>query len=287
MCAALKASGCRVRINDYRCARANPHYPVGIVGFPIILERWSLPNPALLGPSLYDHPGLAPHLFDDNRFKKYVVLADWTYDLFFPYFGERCIKWFAGIDLAEWPDLSTCEKPYDFLIYDKVRWDHDELQASLIDPICRMLEARGLTSQIVRYGFHDHDTYRRMLSESRSVLFLCEHETQGIAYQEALASGAPVLAWDNGFWLDPLWQRFHCTAPAASSVPFFSHSCGERFASIAEFAPALERFLAGHASYDSRGYVRQHLSPAASARIYQDAYFSLLLDAPHRVHPRL
>jgi hypothetical protein len=35
------------------------------------------------------------------------------------------------------------------------------------------------------------------------MLFLCEHETRGLAYQEALASNVPILAWDTGFWLDP------------------------------------------------------------------------------------
>ena len=41
---ALLKSGYKVRINDYRTARNNPSYPVGIVGFPIILENWTLPS---------------------------------------------------------------------------------------------------------------------------------------------------------------------------------------------------------------------------------------------------
>jgi hypothetical protein len=51
----------------------------------------------------------------------------------------------------------------------------------------------------VRYKFHDHYSYRRLLQRSRALVFLCEHETQAIAYQEALASNVPVLAWDNGY----------------------------------------------------------------------------------------
>lgn len=276
LCRALKASGCRVRVNDYRFAKANPDYPVGVVGCLQILKDWELRNPALLGPSLYDHPGLAPKLLDDPRFRKYLVLADWTYDVFFPYYGERCVKWFAGIDVAEWPDLSKREKQFDFLIYDKIRWDHDELQSSLIEPICRTLDARQLTYKVLRYKFHDHETYRQMLAEARGMIFLCEHETQGLAYQEALASGVPILAWDNGYWLDPLWQRFGDRPPAASSVPFFSPECGERFARTEDFTPALDRFLARLQSLDPRGFVRRRLSLEDSAKIYREAYFSML-----------
>ena len=36
-------------------------------------------------------------------------------------------------------------------------------------------------------------SYRALLRRSKSMLFLCESETQGMAYQEALASNVPVL----------------------------------------------------------------------------------------------
>ena len=35
------------------------------------------------------------------------------------------------------------------------------------------------------------------------MVFLCEHENQDIAYQQALACGVPILAWDRGgYWQD-------------------------------------------------------------------------------------
>jgi len=34
------------------------------------------------------------------------------------------------------------------------------------------------------------------LSRGRSMLFLCEHETQGLAYQQAIAAGLTILDWD-------------------------------------------------------------------------------------------
>jgi glycosyltransferase involved in cell wall biosynthesis len=105
------------------------------------------------------------------------------------------------------------------------------------------------------------------------MVFLCEHETQGLAYQEALASNVPILAWDNGYWLDPLWKRFSKTMIPATSVPYFSPDCGERFADLKAFAPALDRFLERLPSLQPRKYIAENLTMERSAEIYADYYF--------------
>ena len=100
-----------------------------------------------------------------------------------------------------------------------------------------------------------------------------------MAYQEALASNVPVLAWDNGYWLDPLWRRVSDKMIKASSVPFFSEECGERFNDLAGFEPALERFLERLPGFEPRRYVTSVLSMQQSAEIYAQAYFGLIEEA--------
>jgi glycosyltransferase involved in cell wall biosynthesis len=273
---ALENTGHKVHVNDYRTARKNPAYPVGLVGFPVLLENWNLPNPALLGPSLYDHPMLAPNLFDNPHYRKYVALAPWTKDMYAPVYGDRCFCWFAGIDLKQWPDLSNNPKKYDFLVYDKIRWDHDQFQTSLIDPILKELTAKSLSYRLLRYKMHDHETFHSMLGEARGFLFLCEHETQGLAYQEAMASNVPVLAWDRGFWADPLGRKYTETPPPASSVPFFSSECGEKFKSPEDFKDALKKFIPKRTTYKPRDYVTRELNPTVSAQIYSKNYFNIM-----------
>jgi hypothetical protein len=272
----LAAAGYRVRANDYALARANPDYPVGLIGGPALLDGWSLPNPAILGPSIYDQPGQAPRLFEDPRFRRYLCLADWMYDLFETGYPGRCVTWFAGIDTDAWSDLSGEPKDLDFLVYDKVRWEHDRYQGELIDPVIAALNARGLSHETIRYKFHDHETFRSLLGRAKGLLFLCENETQGIAYQEALASGVPILAWDRGWWADPQWRDHFETPPWASSVPFFSKACGERFVGMDDFGAQLDAFMAARDSYRPRDYVTGTLSLVRSGEIYAKAYFGLV-----------
>jgi hypothetical protein len=273
---ALEKQGWLVRINDYALARMHPEYPVGLVGFPTVLEGWNLPNPAILGPSLFDHPMLAPRLMEDPRFRIYLVLAQWMYDLFHPIYGDACVRWYAGVDTDEWVDTRSYTKDVDFLVYDKIRWNREKLAIELLQPILDVLARRGLRTHVIRYKYHDHKTYRRLLERSRAMIFVCEHETQGLAYQEALASNVPVLAWDNGYWLDPLWKQVSNAMIPASSVPFFSAECGERFADVTQLEQALDRFLNHMNSYQPRKYVLRDLSWQRSGSIYSSAYFSLM-----------
>ena len=52
--------------------------------------------------------------------------------------------WHAGIDTEEWPDARSHEKDIDFLIYDKIRWDHDKLTRELLDPVRTAIERKRL-----------------------------------------------------------------------------------------------------------------------------------------------
>lgn len=272
---ALRRQGYRVHLNRYALARRNPAYPVGIVGYPYILERWMLPNPVLLGPGMYDHPKLAPGLFGDPRYRRLILTCDWVYDMFRPWYGEHCVKWHAGIDTAEWPDSRGREKTLDVLVYDKILFGRELRSEELLRPVLDHLAARGLSHEVLRYRRHDHGTYRRSLERARSMVFLCEHETQGLAYQEAMACNVPIVAWDNGYWRDPVSVELQLPPVPASSVPFFAPECGERFREAAGFPAAFDRLWGNLAAYSPRAYVLRELSLDGSGEAYAKIYFAL------------
>ena len=280
---ALRLCGYRVVLNNRRLARENPAHPVGLVGYPAILDGWDLPNPAILGPGMYDHPSLRPDLTQDPRVQLYILTCGWMLDLFVPAYGPTCVPWHAGIDLDQWKDTGGSVKSLDFLVYDKIRWRREHFVPSLLEPALEALRRRGLSFEVLRYGGYTQRVFRDLLQRSRGMLFLCEHETQGLAYQEALASNVPVLAWDNGYWLDPRRDRFEAAPVPASSVPYFSEACGERFHGPEDLEPALERFLSRRAGYRPRAYVARELSLRDSGQRYYELYSSLLNG--HRQRP--
>lgn len=269
---ALRRSGYDVRLNDHGFARRNPWHPVGLFGYPRLLDGWKLPNPAVLGPGLYDHPRLAPRLMEDPRNRSYLVSSEWMRRLYARYYGDAVRIWFAGIDADRWDDTSTHPKDVDVLVYDKIYWDREKHEMELVRPILDRLERRGLRVLVLRYGTYDHEAYRQALSRSRSMLFLCANETQGLAYQEAMASNVPVIAWDQGYWMDPRRQEWEEEPVPASSVPYFSEECGERFRGLGEFDGAFERFWAGLDGYTPRSYVVRELSLEKSAEAYMACY---------------
>ncbi len=271
----LTEAGWRVELNNWQLAAANPTYPVGIAGYPRVLDHWTLPNPAVLGPGLVDHPTQRVDLATDPRVRAFTVPSAWMQTLFGSVYGDRVKVWFAGIDTERWAPDPLVERTLDVVLYVKLHWDEADREADLVRPILAELEARGLRYEKLGYGAYTPDSYRALLNRAKAMIFLSEHETQGIAYQQALSMDVPVLAWDQGTWLDPVGTQYPMPDNlVVSSVPYFSEACGVRFSGADEFVSALDTFQERQRSdsFAPRNYVVEHLSFARSASCYAALY---------------
>lgn len=276
MVEALKLAGFNVHENAYDLALENPIYPIGLVGTPASILNWKLPNPAILGPSMYDNPKLNPTLMDDPRFQLYLLTCYWLKNVFEKVYTGKCALWFAGIPTNEWEDTKNHDKSIDVLIYDKIRWGREAILPLFLDKIKKYLDDKNLSYHVLKYGEISHAEYKEYLSKSRSMTFLCESETQGMAYQEALASNVPVLAWDPGWWVDPVWLMFSQEPIPASSVPYFSEECGLKFKTPEEFETTFQNFWSNLSGFSPRKFIEENLSFQKSAQIYAEYYFNLI-----------
>jgi hypothetical protein len=224
------------------------------------LEGYDLPIPIVAGIGLMTHPSEWPDLCEFFPIVRYLQPSAWTNAVYKPYYGEKCAIWPVGIDTDLWSPASTGDKKFDFLVYDKIMWRREEMVPRLLAPIRAELQRRKLAFTEIRYGHYSEKQYREALRLSRAMLFLCEHESQGLAYQECLAAGVPVLAWDQGCWLDP--NRFAWGDPEvpATSVPYFDERCGVRFSGIEEFSERLGEFLDRTAVMAPRDYILDNLT---------------------------
>ena len=234
------------------------------------LDGYDRPNPVVAGIGLMTHPSEWPTLCQDYPVVRYLQHSEWANNVYKPYFGDRCTIWPVGIDTDHWQPGAGEEKTTDFLIYDKILWHREDRAGDLLGPIRDELLRRSLSFEILRYGLYDPASYRAALARCRAMIFLSAHESQGIAAQEALSSGLPLLAWDPGVLQDPQGTGWG-TIPT-TSVPWFDHRCGLRFRDAAEFATELPRFLAQlrAGQFRPRAYILEHLTLAASARRFLD-----------------
>jgi hypothetical protein len=270
----LELIGCDVRVNDYETAARHPDYPIGVAGYPSVIDKAPQPNPIIFGPGDFGLPEESAAVAQNPQYRKLIQPSDWFCEIYRPYCGDKLMTWFAGIDVDSWPDRSHDTKEIDCLIYDKIRWDRDRLVPSLLEPTQEMLKRRGRSMVTLRYGHHAHFDFARELARARSMIFLCEHETQGLAYQEAMSANVPVFAWDEGRLADPWLARFVTPATNVSSVPYFSDECGMTF-KAADRDVRFDAFWSNLESYRPRDYVERELSMPVAGIAYLRAYLSL------------
>ena len=269
--AGLDEIGVAYRVNDYRHARRHPDEVACIVGKPFVLDKMEWKNPILFGASVFSHPIDDPGLFERRPVRKVLVPGPWMKAMCEPYWGDRVDAWPVGIDTRLWRQAPEGDKACDVLLYNKVLWERPRQEACLVESVRAALRAEGVTFTELRYGDYREEEYRAALEKCRGMVFLCEHETQGIAYQQALSSGVPILAWDQGGpWRDPSYFPDRVVFGPVTSVPYWDSRCGERFADAGQFPSRLRHFLEGVQAgrYCPRDYILEHLTLAQCARRY-------------------
>ena len=252
-------------------SRLSPSDMVGVLGRGRhCLDGYTRDNPIVAGVALMTHPSEWPTLCEDYPVVRYLQHSEWAADVYRPWFGDRCMVWPVGIDTEAWRPAPDGGKDVDVLVYVKFLWDVEEKEQSMLAPILASLEKRGRRYRVLRYGQYQPDEYAAALAGARSMLFLSEQERQGIAYQECLSSGVPILAWDQGECLDPNRERWGQPHIPATSVPYWSDACGRRFTAMSEFEGELDEFLRGvdGGLYDPRDFVLGRLTLERCAAHY-------------------
>jgi hypothetical protein len=284
LCAGLDRLGIRYRVNDYRYIRKHPEELACIIGRTFLLDKIKWKNPILLGVAVYNHPLDDPDLFDRLPVKKILVPGPWYADMYRPYWPDTEV-WPVGIETDLWTPTPAEHKTVDVLLYDKIHWDREHSEPDLLEPIRAQLRREGRSFTEIRYGSYKEEDYQAALARSRSMIFLCQHESQGIAYQQALSCGVPVFAWDpGGPWKDPDYFPHRVRFEPVSSVPYWDARCGMKFEDMAAFRAGWPEFwarsrgssLAG--DFDPRGYVLDNLTLEQRARQYYEFALDIMQD---------
>lgn len=269
--AGLDRLGVGYRVNDYRHIQQSPSELACIVGKPVVLDRIGWKNPILFGAAGYSHPIDDPELPRRLPVRKVLVPGKWYAAMFKSAWGDLVEAWPVGIDTALWRPVAREHKTIDVLLYDKVRWQHERYERTLLAPMRRVLEQSGRSVATLRYGHYREEQFLALLGQARAMIFVCEHESQGIAYQQALSCGVPILAWDRGgYWQDPAYYPERVKFAPVTSVPYWDERCGLTFVDAAAFERVWPEFWEAcrAQAFRPRDYILDNLTLEKAAQNY-------------------
>ena len=214
----------------------------------------------IIGPQVWMFDGYGQFLIENqNYYKKIIAPSEWVKNKFITKFNlpeDKLAVWPVGIE--EFDNIR--EVNYDCLIYFKRR-DQSEL-----DTVKKFLVSNGLSYRMVEYGTYGEDGFKQLVNSAKFCFLINGTESQGIAVQEIMSMGVPIIAWDIKEWLD---QGETYRVPA-TSIPYWDERCGEVFFNIEDLEVTFSKFYAKLDEYNPKAFIKDNLSFECSVKTLLD-----------------
>jgi hypothetical protein len=208
-------------------------------------------------PNNFDHP-LHKYTYDPKLFF-YNTQSDWNYAVhksFAPNLSLTYVVCPFGIDID---NITIVPKQRSkIMIYFKGR------HPSLFEPVKNLVIEKRIYCTLVIYNNYKEIDFKNALQETKFVIWVGCHETQGFALQETLASNVPILLWDVKSMYDE-WNNAWCYAPYkssgfplnATSASIWSDQCGIKIYDASELESAYNEMNARLDSFTPRKYMEE------------------------------
>ena len=214
----------------------------------------------IIGPQVWLFDTYGQFLIEhQDYYKKMIAPSQWVKDKFINKFNlpeNKISVWPVGIETFNNQRNIT----YDCLIYFKRRKQKE------LDAVKQFLDSKNLTYKMVEYGGYGEDGFKDLVNQAKFCFLINGTESQGIAVQEIMSMGVPIIAWDIKEWLD---QGEAYRVPA-TSIPFWDERCGEKFYTIDNLEKTFDKFYAIINDYNPKAFVKDNLSFEKSVKILLD-----------------
>jgi hypothetical protein len=232
----------------------------------LALKKYSRKDKVVVGPNI-----IIPEdpLID---YASIVLLqpSPWTKDfcLKFRFRKSPVEVWPTGLDTAMFTAAQSGNRK-KVLVYFKQRFPEE------LAYVENLLKAKGLDYEIIRYNHYQENDYLNSLQEAKYVIWIGRQESQGVAFQEALASDIPVLVWDVprlGHWRpDTAAEKAMFTFEEsdfreATAAPYFEARCGYKVLDKEKLLELISELEAKYLSFRPREFVLENLSLERQAR---------------------
>ena len=208
-------------------------------------------NSCIIGPQFWPFNDFYGKFLIENPqfYKKLIAPSYWVEDklvnkLHVP--PDKVSIWAAPIKAPDIIDNISI----DCLIYHKGRSNED------LEKVKTFLDSKKITHTQLSYGGYSQNDFKDALAKVRFCIIIDNTESQGIAIQEMMAVGKPLLVWDVKKW-DHMGKEY---VVSASSVPYWSDDCGEKFYDIDKLEFTFSKFYDKISEYDPKKLINSELS---------------------------
>ena len=214
----------------------------------------------IIGPQVWLFDTYGQFLIEhQDYYKKMIAPSQWVKNKFITKFNlpeDKLAVWPVGIETFN----NERDITYDCLIYFKRR------EKKELDAVKQFLDSKNLTYKMVEYGGYGEDGFKNLVNQAKFCFLINGTESQGIAVQEIMSMGVPIIAWDIKEWLD---QGEEYRVPA-TSIPYWDERCGEVFFNIDDLEVTFSKFYATLHQYDPKAFIKDNLSFECSVKTLLD-----------------
>jgi arsenate reductase-like glutaredoxin family protein len=251
-----------------------------------IIEASLLNKPVIIGPNTAvlpkDLPILRPSLSPDSI---YLCPSQWVVNMWKESGFVECKirSWPVGIDLDNFDRKKDGDNGSNkTLVYFKQR------DKAILENTKQLLKNKNIEYEVIHYGFYKEEEYKRALNESKLCIWIGCSESQGIALQEALATGIPMIVLDAKSLFDAVSENkkgyYDYKVPKSldnietSSAPYFDDRCGLKIDNIGELDKSIDYILDNIDTLLPREYIEENLSLEISSKKLVDMFSTIKID---------
>jgi hypothetical protein len=176
-------------------------------------------------PDDQNHP-LHKHTYERGRFF-YNSLSPWVktlHEQFAPNLSLKFITCPFGLDVDSIRTVPPPSQRSKVMIYFKHR--HPDICNKVIQFLC----SKNIDYDLIQYGSYNDADFKNRLQNTKFVIWVGSHESQGFAFQETLASNVPILLWDVRSMHDEYSNRWvyksYSQPLIATTANVWSPECG-------------------------------------------------------------
>jgi hypothetical protein len=136
--------------------------------------------------------------------------------------------------------------------------------------VISFLRSKNIEYDLIQYGSYNDADFKNRLQNTKFVIWVGSHESQGFAFQETLASNVPILLWDVRSMHDEYSKgypyRSYIQPLLATTANVWSPECGIKIFNENDLEPAFNQMNSSIEAFNPRRVIESEVSLNAAYR---------------------